>query len=227
MDEGVGGNSSIKGKVVIHYYNDDYSLLLTSKPAPEEDVYIVYGDNHSIGDNTETNFNGLFEFKYLYPGKYTVYAYSDDSLNIDPGNKIAVYKEVEIKDRKQDLDIGDINIVESVNYDDGNASISGRIYLINYYKESEWPHMIVKDTSYAQELEVYIKYGDHEFYDDRIRTQYDGTFVFDELIKGEYLIFVYSQDLTGATQNEVIFREVKIENEFDNIKVEDIYVRKI
>lgn len=45
------------------------------------------------------------------------------------------------------------------------------------------------------EVDVYIVYGEgNTFYNDRIRTSYDGSFEFNYLEEGEYTIFVYEDN---------------------------------
>ena len=43
------------------------------------------------------------------------------------------------------------------------------------------------------ESRVYIVYGDHDFYDDDIRTGPDGLFVFSWLRKGDYKVYTYGE----------------------------------
>jgi len=226
-EEGTGGNATIKGEVIIRFYNDDFSEIISESPAKEEDVYILYGDDFSVGDQVETNYEGYFEFKYLRPGDYTIYVYSDDSSNLEYSNMMEVIKEVKISDRNETVDIGELVRRESLNYDDGNSSISGRVFLINYLNSSQWPHLVVKDTSLAQEQEVYLIYGEHRFYDERIRTNYDGTFTFENLIKGKYKIFLYSEDVSGGTQDEVWDIDKEITEEKQNIVLNDIYIYQL
>ncbi len=48
-------------------------------------------------------------------------------------------------------------------------------------------------TEYAgPEERVYIIYGDGDFYDDEVRTNYDGRYKFDFLTIGNYRIFAYT-----------------------------------
>ena len=44
-----------------------------------------------------------------------------------------------------------------------------------------------------QETRVYIVYGDHDFYDDDVRTGPDGKYVFRWLRKGDYTIYTYGE----------------------------------
>jgi hypothetical protein len=80
-------------------------------PAVDEYVYLVFDDDISYADRIRTSPTGEFEFQYLYPGKYSVYAYSNDSTFVSP-TKIAVTKEIEITENKQIVDVGQITILK-------------------------------------------------------------------------------------------------------------------
>jgi hypothetical protein len=43
------------------------------------------------------------------------------------------------------------------------------------------------------EARVYICYGDHDFYDDDVRTGPDGLFVFSWLREGDYRVYTYGE----------------------------------
>ena len=42
--EGTGGTGSISGSLILHEFNDDYSLLINEGPAVDEEVFIIYGE---------------------------------------------------------------------------------------------------------------------------------------------------------------------------------------
>lgn len=111
---GEGGTSSIKGSVHVKNYNSTFTVLNAEYAGAGEDVYIIYGDEIAIGDKQETNNEGEFEFKYLRPGKYTLYVYSKDSAAIAGGNANApektVVKEVEISGKNQEVEAPVFNI---------------------------------------------------------------------------------------------------------------------
>ena len=113
---GEGGNSSIRGKVM-----KEYRLVLTNPstaqytvPAADENVFIIYGDEVGVGDNIETNYEGEYEFKYLRPGKYTIYTYSEDTTGtnqFDP-NRMPIIEEVEINDKGETVEVPTMTIYE-------------------------------------------------------------------------------------------------------------------
>ena len=75
-------------------------------------------------------------------------------------------------------------------------------------------------TYLAEEEDVYLIYGtDNSFYDDDVKTSYDGTFEFKFLQKGTYKIFVYQDCNTCASGNEPVIKTIEIS---DNKSIQDI-----
>lgn len=110
-EEGQGGTSVITGKVFVQLYDDaNYNVLIGQYYAPEEDVYIIYGDEEIYNDRFRTNYDGSFRFEYLRKGKYTVFAYSEVPESIDPSGVKAIMKVVEITDNDQHIRVEDIVI---------------------------------------------------------------------------------------------------------------------
>jgi hypothetical protein len=108
-EPGVGGKSSIYGKVFVKDYNDTFTILEETYYAPGVYVYLVYGDDKDYGDRIQTNYDGTYEFKYLYPGTYHVYAYSKDST-LQTKSDIPVIRDIEIPRKKQDIEVPEIVI---------------------------------------------------------------------------------------------------------------------
>ena len=108
---GEGGNSSIRGKVITEEWNKTFTVKNFEYPGADEDVFIIYGDEVTYGERIRTSYDGAFEFKYLRPGKYKIYVYSQQyqtSSNQSP--LTPVIKEVEITQKKQIEDIGTLVI---------------------------------------------------------------------------------------------------------------------
>lgn len=71
----------------------------------------------------------------------------------------------------------------------GSSTIKGKVFAT---KQSNG------NTYFLANEDVYIIYGGSDsFYDDRVKTSYDGSFEFNFLRKGTYQVFVYS-DCNGA-----------------------------
>ncbi len=111
-DAGEGGNATIRGKLHARYYNDLFTVCLGTAYAPDEDVYIVYGDDFTYSNRVRTNYDGSYEFDFLRKGSYKVYAYSKDTTFSEPSGKFAVIQEVEITKSNQEVLVPDIEIVD-------------------------------------------------------------------------------------------------------------------
>ncbi len=222
---GLGGTGSISGTITEQFYNDDYSLLIYEKPAVDEEVYIVFGTNEELGNRERTNDLGQFRFKYLYPGNYRVYFISDDSssvLNMD------VEKLYELNlDRGEDYKLGRLEKLSTLDFDEGTAMIKGVVKVIDYVDLSTYPDLVIEKTYYATEQEVYLTYNNHTFYDERIRTQTGGVFEFGGLIPGKYLIFLYSDDVTGESDKVTLEFEVNIDDLEQVVDLGEIVIEKL
>ncbi len=97
---GPGGKASIQGVIKGTRYVNNCTTNAGSFLAEDEDVYIIYGEDPSYGDKVKTGPGGVFYFKYLRPGKYTIYAYS---TKCTVAQREAVIMEVEITDKNQAL----------------------------------------------------------------------------------------------------------------------------
>ncbi|MGB0915019.1 MAG: hypothetical protein ACPGVI_03060 [Crocinitomicaceae bacterium] len=63
----------------------------------------------------------------------------------------------------------------------------------------------------AADEDVYLIYGNEDsFYDDDIKTSYDGTFEFNYLEEGNYQFFVYSDCPTCLSGDTIIKRDIVI-----------------
>jgi hypothetical protein len=119
--EGEGGRSNITGKLTINeklYINGVLSNTV-SYPGATEDVYIVYGTQDSIfDDKVECNYDGSFSFNYLFPGTYTVYAYTEifNTGNSVSNNDDDYYTKVPVKftievGKNETVDLGEIVVL--------------------------------------------------------------------------------------------------------------------
>jgi hypothetical protein len=223
--EGLGGTGSISGTLTEQFYNDDYSMLISEKPAVDEEIFIVFGSQKELGARVRTNNMGQFMFKYLYPGSYQVYFLTEDStelLNMD----VEKLYEVEL-DRGEEHDLGSLEKMSTLDYDDGSAMIKGVVKVIDYVDLSSWPDLVVEKTYFATEQEVYLTYNKHTFYDERIRTQTGGEFEFGGLIPGNYRVFLYSDDVTGESDKVTVEFEVSITDLEQVVDLGEIIIEKL
>jgi hypothetical protein len=109
-DAGDGGNSTIYGKMIAYNYNAEFTNLKGIYPAADEDVYLIYGNDRSYSQHVKSNYDGVYEFKYLRPGDYTVYAYSKDSTLTLASGIYAVIRNVTITDNKQTVEVEDMKL---------------------------------------------------------------------------------------------------------------------
>jgi len=209
--EGLGGTGSISGVIIEQFYNDDYSELLTTTPAVDEEVFILFGSDKTPGDRVNTGTSGDFRFDYLYPGTYQIYYRSDDITTILEDEWHTMEVSLENGER---VVLGDLGKNTKLDWDDGAAVISGVVKKTKYDNDSKWPNLVVEYMDFAHEHEVYITYGDHPFVDERVRTQDNGYFEFKNLIPGKYRVFLYSEDVTKVTEHVVLEFEETI-TEFD------------
>jgi hypothetical protein len=113
---GEGGQATITGRVHETNFSMNAGIYVQNAQyyAPDCDVFIIYGDDASYGNKVSTGPDGVFEFKYLRKGSYTIYVYSKDKDAIVDGNayapEIAVSKTVEITDKKGTVDAGTFEI---------------------------------------------------------------------------------------------------------------------
>lgn len=217
--EGTGGTSKITGKINLVEYNDTYSLIENNYPAKKKDVYIIYGDNKFYNDKIETQFDGTYEFSFLRKGKYTIFAYSDDTVNI--GRKVELVKEIEITENHSENVIEDINII-TIADNEGNSSLFGKVYKVNYNST----FTIINEEYFAPDETVYISYGNDRTYFDKVKTYYNGTYEFENLKKGIYHIFSYSKDSTLTIQSGVtpIIKTIEISENGIEIEVPTIRI---
>ncbi|OFY89152.1 MAG: hypothetical protein A3K10_14035 [Bacteroidetes bacterium RIFCSPLOWO2_12_FULL_31_6] len=111
-EEGEGGRASITGKVYAKNYNASFTQLLSQYYAPDEDVFIIYGDNTFYDDKITTDPNGVFEFKHLRKGNYTIFVYSKDTTFTIASGVEAKYIDAEIKDKEEVVELPDFEIIK-------------------------------------------------------------------------------------------------------------------
>ena len=111
-EEGVGGTSTITGKVKVREYNGNFTYLIGEYYAGDQDVYLIYGNDSVYSDKFTTSYDGTYRFEYLREGTYQVFAYSLDSAAYPLDRKIEVLKEVTITGKDQVVLVDDIIILD-------------------------------------------------------------------------------------------------------------------
>jgi len=181
--EGSGGTGVIEGTVykVLHP-DDNYNLGTDTILAAKEDVFLVYGTQNFYGDDSETDHTGLYQFKYLRPGTYTVYAYS----TLASGERRAVSQTVEVKSDKT-TKVPDLYIHEGKAY--GTSMVKGHVWA--YYIDKNG-NVISQGWAYGQRM--YIQRQGEDFPCDDVRAGLDGIYAFQKLAPGDYTVFTFSED---------------------------------
>ncbi len=180
--EGEGGTGTIRGYVkLIHHPDDDYQLNVDTLNAAKTDVFIVYGNDEFYGDDIETDPDGLYQFEYLTPGDYTVFAYS----TLATGEKVAVAQTVKLE-RGQVAEVPTIYIHDGKAY--GTSVITGRVWAW-YFHNIEY-----RGEGWAYEHRVYLRKLGDSYHIDDVRVGLDGIFAFQKVLPGTYEVITYTQD---------------------------------
>ncbi|MEO8146915.1 MAG: hypothetical protein ABI723_04715 [Bacteroidia bacterium] len=109
-DPGLGGDAAIRGKVHVKHYNSTFTQFIGEYDGADLYVYITYGNHVGYDTRIKSDYKGEFEFRYLYPGDYKVYLYSIDSTLTEPSGTVAVVNQVHLNGRKEQYDLGTIDI---------------------------------------------------------------------------------------------------------------------
>ncbi|MEN9988667.1 MAG: hypothetical protein RLZZ585_1706 [Bacteroidota bacterium] len=105
----------------------------------------------------------------------------------------------------------------------GGATIKG---IIQEQKYNALGNIIAEYP--GSDLDVYLIYGSSDqFYDDDVKTSYDGSFVFNYLQKGTYTIFVYEDDATQPSGKNVVKQTFEITEKGQVVDLGTINTRKI
>lgn len=181
--EGSGGSGAIEGTVyIVQHPDDNYNLETDTILAAKEDVFLVYGTQQFYGDDVETDHTGFYQFKYLRPGTYTVYAYS----TLASGERKAVSQTVEVQRGKSTV-APDIYIHQGKAY--GTSMVKGLVWATYIDKNG---NAISHGWAYGQRM--YIQRVGEDFPCDDVRAGMNGVFAFQKLSPGDYTVFTFSED---------------------------------
>ena len=79
----------------------------------------------------------------------------------------------------------------------GTSNIIGRVWVRDYNTS----FTILYASYWAEEEDVYLIYGDDSIYSDRFKTNYDGSYWFQNLREGNYTVYAYSKDSTFSSES--------------------------
>ena len=180
--EGEGGTGTVRGYVkLVQHPADDYQLQADTVNAAKTDVFIVYGDEDFYGDDVETNPDGRYQFEYLNPGRYTVYAYS----TLPTGERVPVSETVT-------LERGSVAQVPTLYIHDGKAYgtgvVKGKVWGVYFHNNT------YHGEGWAYEHRVYLRRLGETYHLDDVRVGLDGLFAFQKVLPGTYEVITYTQD---------------------------------
>ena len=215
--EGKGGTGTVQGYVkLVHHPDDDFELNVDTMAAAKTDVFLVYGDEAYYGDDVETGPDGLYQFEYLRPGHYTVFAYS----TLPTGEKVAESQTVELA-RGAVAEVPTIYIHDGKAY--GTSIVKGQVIAAYYIKDDGvWQY---HSEGPAYEHRVYIRKAGEELHFDDTRTGVDGYFAFQKLQPGEYEIFTVTEDAEEFPS--LLFQTVSVEESGQVYELEEPFVIRI
>ena len=194
---GEGGTGTVRGYVkLVHHPDDDDTLTPDTMVAAKTDVFIIYGDEQFFGNDVETGADGLYQFEYLLPGNYTVFAYS----TLPSGEKVAVSETVELM-RGAVAQVPTLYIHDGKAY--GTSVVKGRVHAAYYHNGS------YRGEGWACEHRVYIRRVGEDIPFDDTRVGPDGYFAFQKLQPGEYEVFTVTQDFNEIP--DFVFQTITVE----------------
>ncbi|MCX6271460.1 MAG: hypothetical protein NTU44_09625 [Bacteroidetes bacterium] len=103
----------------------------------------------------------------------------------------------------------------------GNSSIKGYVHVTDYNAT----FLYIQGEYDGADEDVYIVYGDEIGYSDRTRAGSDGKFEFKYLRKGQYKIYVYSEDTTLSGKVAVI-KNVEITGKKQHVDAGTFEIKK-
>ncbi len=180
--EGEGGTGTLQGYVrLVHHPDDDYQLHADTLVAAKTDVFIQYGDDAFYGDDAETDPDGFYQFRFLTPGDYTVFAYS----TLNTGERVAVKQRVNLEKGKT-VEAPVLYIHDGKAY--GTSIVKGKVWAM-YFHNSEY-----RGEDWAYEHRVYLRKLGESYHIDDVRVGLDGVFAFQKVLPGSYEVITYTQD---------------------------------
>ena len=220
-DEGKGGLASIEGVVMTQNINSLQEKSGDLYPATDADVYISYGESGLADDKGRTGYNGKYKFSNLTKGDYTIFVYSDDTLSNTKYPKLTFSQKVSLDKKKSEAVADTMIVYKHVDYDDGGGIVMGKAYQV-LCKTSG----VIVDTIFAQDEDVFIRYKNSNTVLKKIQVDYKGDFRLDNLIPGQYTLYMFSQVFNyNATNNEFVTRDFEITTDKSVCIVEPIYTK--
>ena len=110
----------------------------------------------------------------------------------------------------------------------GTSTIEGKILALEGFYNVFTQSFDTTALYYSENEDVYIIYGSDSssIYNDSFETSWDGTYRFDYLRKGNYVLYTYSDCDSCPSGKEPIFWEVTIDKNNQLYQISDQVIRK-
>lgn len=214
---GEGGRAKIEGVVYENQY-DHKGQLIRRVEAPNERIYLIYGENVVADDDIDSHYNGVYEFNYLRKGDYTLFAYSD-CLDCDEETPIVSQKIT--LEKNNETKVVDIETVKILDPNDGGAIAKGKVWIQQYLGSTPF-----EDPFVAQDVEVFITYDTDTIYFDKMDTDAEGNYLFDDLIMGSYSVHAYSQCPTCVNVQEISKQSFNVSDYNEVVAIPALTIRR-
>lgn len=106
----------------------------------------------------------------------------------------------------------------------GKAQVTGKIQLKRYCKADA---SLIDEIPFADQ-DVYLVFGSDPSYGDKVKTSYDGTFMFRYLQPGDYSVFYYCDSILkgGELKNSVRSQKFNVSKSATNVAVGNLVAQK-
>lgn len=101
----------------------------------------------------------------------------------------------------------------------GLATISGKVYAYDYNNSDR-----LEAEGYTGDIEVFLAAENSDEILERARTDFKGAYIFRELRKGTYNVWVYSDCDKCTANQEAVIKKVEIKSNKENIRLEDFKI---
>ena len=110
----------------------------------------------------------------------------------------------------------------------GTSAIEGRILVLEGFYNVFTQSFDTTALYYSENEDIYIIYGNDSsnVYNDSFETSWDGTYRFDYLRKGNYVLYTYSDCDSCSSGKEPVFWEVTIDKNNQLYQISDQVIRK-
>jgi len=104
----------------------------------------------------------------------------------------------------------------------GKSVIKGKVFVQDYNTSQT----VLISEYYGPDIDVYIIYGEgNTYFNDRIRTSYDGSFEFPYLAKGKYKIFAYEKCITCPSGIKEVILDAAVTKNKSTVELPNLVIK--